>query len=356
MLNDPTLKMRGGGTRIGYIDALKGFAILCVVLGHVADGYLDGNTYPEANQILFSIFNIIYAFHMPLFMTISGCVYAVAYFDSAGKPDRRRIRRQIGNIVIVYVVFSVLFGVTKVLFSHYTNKPVQLTDILLIWGKPIDIYWYLYDLILLYLLFTNPIFHKADHRIMTLILMAVALLRRYVSIGWFQISSVLYYALFFYIGFSGRDHSKRLIGNKRITAGAAAVSICLSLVLWDKNPYVDRSHAVFLNSIPLANILIALGLSMMLWYLFENVRFLSENKLLSAIGRYSLEIYVLHCFFTAGLRAVFSRIGFIDPIVSIGLNFAISSVVPVAIALVCRRLGIHELVFRPVNFILQMKK
>lgn len=30
--------------RISWIDSLKGFAILCVVLGHVADGYLGGLT------------------------------------------------------------------------------------------------------------------------------------------------------------------------------------------------------------------------------------------------------------------------------------------------------------------------
>lgn len=28
--------------RISWIDSLKGFAMLCVVLGHVADGYLGG--------------------------------------------------------------------------------------------------------------------------------------------------------------------------------------------------------------------------------------------------------------------------------------------------------------------------
>lgn len=79
----------GGSTRIGYLDALKGFATLCVVLGHVAVGYLEGNTYPETNQILYGVKNVIYAFHMPLFMMISGCVYAVAYYRN-GEPSQKR--------------------------------------------------------------------------------------------------------------------------------------------------------------------------------------------------------------------------------------------------------------------------
>lgn len=33
--------------RIAFIDVLKGFAIMCVVLGHIVDGYYKSNLYPE---------------------------------------------------------------------------------------------------------------------------------------------------------------------------------------------------------------------------------------------------------------------------------------------------------------------
>lgn len=52
--------------RVTYIDNLKAFAIICVILGHALQ-YLAGND-PER---LIS-FNLIYTFHMPLFMMISG--------------------------------------------------------------------------------------------------------------------------------------------------------------------------------------------------------------------------------------------------------------------------------------------
>ena len=40
----------GGGynKRIGYIDALKGFATICVVLGHIVGGYYDANSFPQS--------------------------------------------------------------------------------------------------------------------------------------------------------------------------------------------------------------------------------------------------------------------------------------------------------------------
>ncbi|WP_278744644.1 acyltransferase family protein [Muribaculum intestinale] len=51
--------------RLAYIDCLKGFAIFLVVLGHVVQNY---------NLMDSWIFRIIYSFHMPLFMFMSGYV------------------------------------------------------------------------------------------------------------------------------------------------------------------------------------------------------------------------------------------------------------------------------------------
>ena len=295
---------------------------------------------------------------MPLFMMISGYVYAVAYFNDASRPDHRRIYRQVGNIAIVYVLFCTLFGLVKVVLSRYTNKPVALTDILLIWGRPIPPYWYLYDLVLLYLLFSIPALRSAGWRLMVCVLTAVAFCSQVISIDWFQISSVLYYAVFFYLGFSNRWHSGRLIGNKWITIAAFVVSIILCTVFWDKGPYTIREAAVPLNSIPVAKAFIALGISLVLWYLFQNVKWLAENRFLALLGRYSLEIYVTHCFFTAGFRAVLPRIGVGSAYVSILLNFVLSTAIPVAGAVICKHLGIHALVFRPVSLLTQarMKK
>lgn len=52
--------------RLLYLDSLRGFAILLVVVGHLIQfNYNDG--------LLNPVFNIIYSFHMPLFFFLSGC-------------------------------------------------------------------------------------------------------------------------------------------------------------------------------------------------------------------------------------------------------------------------------------------
>ena len=49
------------------LDSLKGFAIFLVVLGHVIQTVFAPDSY-DSNVI----FKIIYSFHMPLFIFISG--------------------------------------------------------------------------------------------------------------------------------------------------------------------------------------------------------------------------------------------------------------------------------------------
>ena len=53
------------GNRLIYLDALRGFAILLVVVGHLIQ-------YNYQSALDDPIFNAIYSFHMPLFFFISG--------------------------------------------------------------------------------------------------------------------------------------------------------------------------------------------------------------------------------------------------------------------------------------------
>lgn len=191
----PSEKFFWGGThRIGYIDSLKGFAALCVVLGHVVNGYLDAGAYPEASTLLYRVFNFVYAFHMPLFLTISGFVFRKAYFDEKGFAKRYRIKRQIINLLWNYVTFSLAYGLVKILFGRWINQDVSFSDLLLIWCKPIDLYWYLYDLMIYYLLFSVGRIRTAPRIMMAGLLLLVSCVSGFVSVPWFDISRLCHNA------------------------------------------------------------------------------------------------------------------------------------------------------------------
>ena len=59
--------------RLTYIDFLKGFAIFLMVMGHFLSWTFE-NGLPASNMSVRIVRDIIYAFHMPLFMFMSGYV------------------------------------------------------------------------------------------------------------------------------------------------------------------------------------------------------------------------------------------------------------------------------------------
>ena len=66
---------KSGNRRLIWADSLKGFLILLVILGHSIQ-------YTLGNACYFNhLWNIIYSFHMPAFMAISGFL---AYRDGGG--------------------------------------------------------------------------------------------------------------------------------------------------------------------------------------------------------------------------------------------------------------------------------
>lgn len=59
-------------------DVLKCLATLLVVIGHIVILYKQGGSFPAMeNHYLAMLADVIYLFHMPLFVTISGAVYTI---------------------------------------------------------------------------------------------------------------------------------------------------------------------------------------------------------------------------------------------------------------------------------------
>ena len=78
------------------LDALRGFAIILVVLGHaIQSSFVDYDNNP--------FFRIIYSFHMPLFMFLSGYV-SYASFDGTINKLVRRFRSLIIPFLFGYLL------------------------------------------------------------------------------------------------------------------------------------------------------------------------------------------------------------------------------------------------------------
>lgn len=331
---------------------MKGFAILCVVIGHIPEIYIARNMVDaHAAKVLLNIMNVVYMFHMPLFMMISGYVYLVAYFDDRMKADKKRIYRQAGNMAIVYLLFNLAYVLLKVIFGKYFGAKVEVKDVLLIWAKPIYIpFWYLYVLTIYYLFFSLGRINANHQRKVLLILSIITATASFFHIDWFKISNLLYFAVFFYIGMLYRRNPGYIIGNRILTWMMFFFAMVLAIIFWDKNPFESFEKAIRIEQIPIVKAIVALGISLALWEVFENGKMLSSNLLFKRLGRHSLEIYLMHNILLSGLCLALMQIGIKNMVMNILLNLALSIAIPIFLSQVCKRLKIYDLFFKPLTF------
>lgn len=89
-------------TRLVWMDNLKLFAIFLVVLGHVVYNY---DSAPDVETLGFSnkIRLYVYAFHMPLFITVSG------YFSYRILQDGGNIMKRFKQLIVPCITLAVIF-------------------------------------------------------------------------------------------------------------------------------------------------------------------------------------------------------------------------------------------------------
>ncbi len=87
-------------SRVAYIDILKGVAAFLVVLGHIVTYDADFHR----------LYNVIYSFHMPLFMFLSGCTAELSYRGKTG-TDAGYLKKRFVNVMGPYFAWAFLLPV-----------------------------------------------------------------------------------------------------------------------------------------------------------------------------------------------------------------------------------------------------
>ncbi|MFF4355782.1 acyltransferase family protein [Streptomyces sp. NPDC001604] len=105
-----------GKQRDSFFDNAKYLAILLVAMGHSWEP-LKGDS-----RILEAAYTVVYTFHMPAFIIISG--YFSRSFDM--RPDR--VRRLITGVLVPYIVFETAYTLFKRYGDHDPSMTVSLLD------------------------------------------------------------------------------------------------------------------------------------------------------------------------------------------------------------------------------------
>lgn len=146
-----TMTVRHDRSRMLDIDQAKGFTIFLVVLGHIV------STHDPARDAAWYdlLIRLIYSFHMPFFMYLSGLVYFYTYksppdFDSYLVGLKKRANR----LLAPFLIFSLLVVIGKAAsarFVHVDHAPDSALGALsgLFWNtddSPTFFGWYLVTL------------------------------------------------------------------------------------------------------------------------------------------------------------------------------------------------------------------
>ncbi len=98
--------------RVPFWDNARYACIVLVVLGHAIQRLIYDS------DIAFAFYLALYAFHMPAFAIISG------YFSKSGSPTKTQMARVITDILVPYLIFEVLWTLTKWLVEGQANPNI----------------------------------------------------------------------------------------------------------------------------------------------------------------------------------------------------------------------------------------
>lgn len=282
--------------RILYLDALKGIAIFLVVLGHVIAWQYPQANFAEDNK-RFLLWNIIYAFHMPLFMFCSGLFHTKLSPDSNIKAVGLKILNRFKCLMIPYFVCGSIYW----LFS----------------GRDI-FYWYLLIVFEFYCitLCCTHISRKFSGKkdivevvfLITTYFILYALSRYFLKYQYLPLMDLghlnlfIYYALGYLI--SKHNYLDKLMNSNNTISACFIVALCLFYIK------LNWGYELPLNT---STVIIAIGFMLQVVCVskkYFNKKNSLTTKYASFLGKNSIAIYIVHLFFplNANITELFSNI------------------------------------------------
>lgn len=328
-------------TRENWVDTVKVFACILVVLGHFFQSMVKSDILPYTNY--YSLFNqTIYYFHVPLFFICSGYLFQKFTSVRAFGEWKNNFLRKFISLVIPYLVFSIATYIMKTVFSDSVNKEGGgFIDTLLL--NPTSPYWYLYALIFVFLI-SITVSRKAE----AWGLLVVALIMKVISFipghSIYAIKTLLENEIWFAFGilicyFDIPVRLKRIKVFWGVLASVLFVAVSVGVYI-----YADWSNE-------LAFIMGIFGCVSVLLVAFKTEKSDFLNKIISLLSKYTFPVFLMHTIFAAGFRSVLLKIGISNSVIHIALGLIISFVGPVIVAVVFRKLKYPEFLLYPNKFI-----
>ena len=280
-------------TRLVSIDIARGICIILVVIGH----YIPDNS----PYWYITLHDIIYTFHMPLFMFVSGYVHwltrrPVKYINFMWKKFQR--------LMIPYFFVSIIVISIKI-FTQNTlsvENPVEISAFLKMLYLPVagNFLWFVYALFLMFLII--PFFNTNKQLAILLMLSLIIYLLPLSSIDIFCLGYFKANFFYFVMGCALFEWQKV----KRIFDGIHFIALLIVFFgLFMMQLYIDNMIIVKILMILISFIGIILILNISKIIEFKDI-FL--KKALLMISVYSYTIYLFHTTFEGFTKAIVFKV------------------------------------------------
>lgn len=265
--------------RVAYWDNVKGILIFLVVLGHYLWQYLGSG-------LAGTILGIIYIFHMPAFILVSGFL---------SKSEHSRSKQSLGKLAVIYIIFNTAI---MLLSAGLFKTSFQLLT-------PSYSYWFLLSLIV----WRATIRYMPESKLFVVVCIIAAIL-----VGWWRdVTNVLALARtivffpFFYIGYRmPAEKFLHLIQNRKprhyLLGGLIfSYTLFLSVLFLNKFPWLKQSDFLMDSYGSLEDMIVRIALISLAGMFIAGLLVLVPDKPVPWLGKWgknSISIYVLHRFFT----------------------------------------------------------
>ena len=280
-----------------HIDALKGVAIILVVLGHsiqINDPNYDNNL----------LYRIVFSFQMPMFMFLSGFILATQFRYSLLNYLKKNAVRLLVPFFVWYLI-----GYVFVRFQTDVSLPSYLFDLM---QSPARGLWFLWVLFLnSFLLFTvlKIVRYKNWLRWENYFVLAALLLSRAASADFLGLSEVKQYFPYYAAGFFVFKYLDVLKRKRNIIYSVAVITFPVLVLGWKRNEFPTFYPFLLqlFNDKGIARLIVSiykyavsfLGIAFSS-FILEKIRQTRVYLFLCWLGTLTLDIYACHKYFLVG--------------------------------------------------------
>lgn len=272
-----------------YFDNAKFILIFFVVFGHLLQSYIGADTF------IFILYKIIYTFHMPAFILVSG-------FFAKGFYERGYISKIAKKLILPYIIFQIIYSV----FYYFLFSESMLEIDML---NPHWSLWFLVSLFcwnILLILFNKL---KPQHAIILSILIGLAVGYMDFISNYLSLSRTFVFFPFFLIGYYMKKEHFQLITTKKAKIISGMIILMVITILFffpemnEKWFFASKPYSEF-TSIATIGLIKRVGIYMMNFIMIIGFfAFVPKNKLFfTRLGKNTLYVYLLHGFIVRTFR------------------------------------------------------